>query len=143
MSIRPLRDWLVVKRLEYKSAVGLEVVGIELSKGTVVAAGPGRPMRRKVKYLKNPERPSEGHFACEDGEYTGKVRPMRVKVGDVVEFSSRDRRRGGTEFTINGETFLLIPEQSVFAIDPNGSQSRVIWSQQSAGFERDGSYLSR
>jgi co-chaperonin GroES (HSP10) len=87
----------------------LFVAGIELHKGVVVAAGPGRRMRRRVPY-----RLQEGKNAdavwVEDGPETGKIRPMRVKVGDVVEYSFRNAKK----FVYAAEELVMVPEQSIY-----------------------------
>lgn len=140
LQVRPLRDWICVRPLEYKHEF-LYVAGIKLSKGVVIAVGPGRRMRRKVRYLKNPERYSDGYRYFEDGPETGKVRPMQIKVGDCVEYAASARRKGGTEFTLEGETLLMIPEQSVIGIDDDASTSTAILAQQAAGYDRNGNYL--
>lgn len=106
--IKPLRDLICVRPIEYQHAF-LYVAGIRLRKGTVIAIGPGRRMRRKMPYRKNPERADEVTW-FEDGSETGVIRPMRVKVGDVVEFGWRT----GVEFEYEGETLLVIPEQSAY-----------------------------
>ena len=108
--MKPLRDWVCIKPIEYKHSF-LHVTGILLRKGTVVAIGPGRRIRRKMPYRKNPDRVDEVTW-FEDGPETGSVRPMRVKVGDCVEFGWR----AGTEFILNGEKLLMIPEQSCYGL---------------------------
>ena len=106
--LRPLRDFVCIKPIPYKHSF-LYVAGILLRKGEVIAVGPGRRMRRKLPYRKNPERVDEVTW-FEDGQETGLIRPMRVKVGDCVEFGWRS----GTEFELDGETYLMIPEQSCY-----------------------------
>lgn len=89
----------------------LYVTGIDLRKGEVIAMGPGRRMRRRLPYRKNPERVDEVTW-FEDGLETGKIRPMRVKVGDFVEFGWR----AGVEFELDGEKLLIVPEQSCYGV---------------------------
>lgn len=108
--IKPLRDWVCIKPIRYQHAY-LFVAGIQLRKGTVVAVGPGRRCRRKVAYRKNPERIDEVTW-FEDGPETGFIRPMRVDVGDCVEFGWR----AGTEFEFGGEKLLMVPEQSIYGL---------------------------
>jgi co-chaperonin GroES (HSP10) len=108
--VKPLRDLVCVKLIEYKHSF-LFVAGIQLRKGYVVAVGPGRRMRRKIAYRRNPERSDEVTW-FEDGQETGKIRPKRVAVGDVVEFGWRT----GTEFILDGEKLLMIPEQSIYGL---------------------------
>jgi hypothetical protein len=74
----------------------------------------------------------------EDGDETGKVRPMRVKPGDVVEFSPR----GQVEFELMGEPYVMIWEQSIMGVDPDKSQSAALLFSKSAGFDREGNFMS-
>ena len=133
MNIKPLRDRVLVQRLEYKHPT-LAVVGVMLHKGIVVAVGNGRRLRRKTRFDGMPGRPPT-YF--EDGEETGKVRPMRVKVGDVVEFSPR----GQIEFELMGEKYVMIWEQAIYGTT-NDSQHEAMLFQQSAGYDRDGNFMS-
>ena len=136
--IRPLKDRVCIQRLEYKHDF-LEVVGITLNKGVIVAVGEGRHLRRLVEYRKA-EGALTGSIFLPDGPYTGKIRPMRVSVGQVVEYSPN---KHDLEFDLDGETFVLIPEQSIYGIDKSESRSLAILSQRSAGWERGGSFLAR
>lgn len=135
--VRPLRDRLLVSRIEYKHPT-LYVAGVTLQKGVVVAAGPGRRIRRKVRFDKAAgHMSSQGAIFFEDGEETGKVRPMRVKVGDIVEFSFR----GQVEWDFNGIPLIWIGEQSCY-YTTNDSQSEALLWQESAGYDRHGNFLS-
>lgn len=134
MCIRPLSDRLVVRRLDYQHAT-LAVIGVELQKGVVVAAGPGRRRKRMNRFDGMPGRPPT-YF--EDGEETGKFTPMDVKVGDVVEFGPRQV----VEFEFEGETLLMVWRRSVYGIDPTASQSKALMWQKSAGYDRSGNYMS-
>src|SRR5487761_20575 len=106
--IRPLRDWVALRPIAYEHDF-LTVIGIPLRQGEVVAVGPGRRMRRKLPYRKNPDRADEVTW-FEDGAETGQRRPLRVKVGDVVDFGWRSAR----EFRLGGELLLMVPEQSLY-----------------------------
>lgn len=108
--IRLLRDFVCVKPIEFKHAF-LYVAGIQLRKGHVVAVGPGRRLRRMMPYRRNPDRVDEVTW-FEDGQETGAIRPMRVKVGECVEFGWRQ----GTEFELEGQKLLMIPEQAIYAL---------------------------
>lgn len=123
---RPLRDRVIVKPFEYEHPL-LYVAGIKLHKGEVIAVGPGRRMRRKVPFRKHAGY-DQGAVWVEDGEETGQVRPMRVKVGDVVEYSFR----GIFEFRYEGEKYVMVPEQSIYAKDPNGSRHEAVLEPRSA-----------
>ena len=121
--IKPLRDLICVRPIEYQHAF-LYVAGIRLRKGTVIAVGPGRRMRRKLPYRKNPERADEVTW-FEDGPEVGVIRPMRVKVGDVIEFGWRS----GVEFEFQGETLLVIPEQSAYWLSDSRADVGILEPQ--------------
>ncbi len=91
--IRPLHDRVVVKRSseEEKTASGIIIPDTAKEKpiqGEVLAVGKG---------------------AVEDG---GKVRPMDVKVGDVVLFA----KYAGTEVKFDGEDLLIMRETDIMGI---------------------------
>ena len=93
MKIRPLQDRIVVKRLEGESK----------TKGGIIIPDTAK------------EKPIEGKVvAVGSGKVTkdGKVRPVDVKVGDVVLFG----KYSGTEVKIDGEEHVLIREDDVLAI---------------------------
>jgi chaperonin GroES len=96
MKIRPLQDRIVVKRLEGESTTKGGIIIPDSAKekpieGKVVAVGNG-------KILKD-----------------GKVRPVDVKVGDVVLFG----KYSGTEIKLDGEEHLIIREEDVLAVETN------------------------
>jgi co-chaperonin GroES (HSP10) len=134
MTLRVLRDRVCVKRIEYQHPI-LAVTGVVLHKGLVVATGYGRRLRRKTRFDGMPGRPP---MWFEDGEETGKIRPMRVKVGQVVEFSPREQ----FEFTMDGEKYVMLWENAIYGVDPEGSQSKALLWQQSAGYDRHGNFMS-
>ncbi len=93
MKIRPLQDRIVVKRLESESKTKGGIIIPDTAKekpieGRVVAVGNG-------KVLKD-----------------GKLRPLEVKVGDVVLFG----KYSGTEIKLEGEEHVLIREDDVLAV---------------------------
>jgi chaperonin GroES len=93
MKIRPLQDRIVVKRLEGESKTKGGIIIPDTAKekpieGKVVAVGSGKVNK------------------------DGKVRPVDVKVGDVVLFG----KYSGTEVKIDGEEHVLIREDDVLAI---------------------------
>lgn len=118
--LKPLRDWVCIRPLEYTHEF-LYVTGIMLRKGEVIAVGPGRRLRRKMPYRKNPERVDEVTW-FEDGQETGKIRPLRVKVGDFVEFGWRS----GTEFFLKGEKLIMVPEQSCYGITDSRADQGIL-----------------
>ena len=93
MSLKPLNDRVLVKRLESeeRTASGLYIPDTakeKPSKGEVVAVGPGKH--------------------ADDG----KLVPMDVKVGDMVLFN----KYAGTEVKIDGAEHLVMREDDILAI---------------------------
>jgi chaperonin GroES len=91
--LRPLHDRIIVKRLEEErvSAGGIVIPDSATEKqtrGKVVAAGEGRIL--------------------EDG----KVRPMSVKVGEVVLFG----KYSGQDIKIDGEELVFLKEDDIVAV---------------------------
>ncbi|GAB1102043.1 MAG: co-chaperone GroES [Shewanella algae] len=94
MNIRPLHDRVIVKRLEVEStsAGGIVLTGSAAEKSTrgeVLAVGNGR-------ILEN-----------------GDIKPLDVKVGDVVIFNASDDIK--TE-KIDGEEVLILSEADLMAV---------------------------
>ena len=92
-NIRPLHDRVIVRRLseEEKSAGGIIIPDSAKEKpiqGEVIAVGNG-------KLLDN-----------------GEVRPLDVKQGDTVIFSTY----AGTEIKLDGETFLMMREDDILGV---------------------------
>ena len=93
MSLKPLNDRVLVKRLESeeRTASGLYIPDTakeKPSKGEVVAVGPGKH--------------------ADDG----KLVPMAVKVGVMVLFN----KYAGTEVKIDGAEHLVMREDDILAI---------------------------
>lgn len=93
MKIRPLHDRIVVRRKEEetKTAGGIVLPGSakeKPSQGEVLAVGNGR-------ILEN-----------------GEVRPLDVKVGDVVVFG----QYAGSTVKVGGEELLIMSESDVFGV---------------------------
>ena len=91
--VRPLHDRVIVRRLdeEEKSAGGIIIPDSAKEKpvqGKVIAVGKG-------KSLEN-----------------GEVRPLDVKEGDVVIFSTY----AGTEIKLDGESFLMMREDDILGV---------------------------
>lgn len=114
--IRPLRDLVIIKPIEYAHPT-LYVAGIELRKGIVVAVGPGRRVKRKIPWTIPSEAYAEGKvvnpgktFFVEDGAETGKIRPMSVKAGDVVEYGFRDV----FAFELDGVKLIRVKEDNIY-----------------------------
>ncbi|PPI88588.1 co-chaperone GroES [Candidatus Pantoea edessiphila] len=94
MKIRPLHDRVIVKRqeVEAKSAGGIMLTGSAASKSTrgkVLAVGNGRILE------------------------SGQVKPLDVKVGDVVIFNEN---YGAKTEKIDEEEILIITESDILAI---------------------------
>lgn len=93
MNIRPLRDRVVVRRLEEErtSAGGIVIPDSATEKpsqGEVIAAGPGAPLE------------------------SGEVRPLAVSVGDRVLFG----KYSGTEVKLNGSDYIVMREDDIMGI---------------------------
>ena len=93
MNLRPLNDRVIVKRLdqETKTASGLiipEAAAEKPDQGRIMAIGNGKIM--------------------EDG----RVRPLDVKVGDIVLFG----KYSGQAVKIDGEELLVMREEDIMAI---------------------------
>jgi len=91
--VRPLHDRVIVRRLdeEEKSAGGIIIPDTAKEKpiqGKVVAVGKG-------KILDN-----------------GDVRPLDVKAGDTVIFSTY----AGTEIKLDGDKFLMMREDDILGV---------------------------
>ncbi|MBI4523859.1 MAG: co-chaperone GroES [Deltaproteobacteria bacterium] len=90
--IRPLRDRVIVKRIEEEEKTKGGIIIPDTAKekpqeGRVVAVGPGR---------------------LEDG----KVIPLDVKAGDKILFG----KYSGTEIKLNGEEHLIMREDDILGI---------------------------
>ncbi|HUV04344.1 MAG TPA: co-chaperone GroES [Armatimonadota bacterium] len=91
--LKPIGDKVIVKPKaeEEKTSGGIILPDTAKEKpheGTVIAVGPG-------KVLENGER-----------------KPMSVKEGDTVIYS----KYGGTEITVEGEEYMILDEDSIYAI---------------------------
>ena len=93
MKVRPLRDRIIVKRLEEE----------ERTKGGIIIPDTAK------------EKPLEGKvIAVGDGRINedGKKIPLEVKKGDRVLFA----KYGGTEVNIDGEEHLMMKEDDILAV---------------------------
>lgn len=93
MKIRPLQDRMIVRKKE----------AAEKSQGGIII-----PDNAK-------EKPTEAEvLAVGNGKLLedGKVRPMDIKVNDVVLFS----KYAGTEIKVDGEDFLILREEDILGI---------------------------
>ena len=93
MSLKPLNDRVLVKRLESeeRTASGLYIPDTakeKPSKGEVVAVGPGKR------------------------DEAGKLLPMDVKVGDRVLFG----KYSGQTVKVGGEEFLVMREEDIMGV---------------------------
>jgi chaperonin GroES len=93
MSIRPLHDRVLVKRIEEdeKTAGGI----------IIPDSAKEKPNRGKIVAVGNGSR-----------DESGKIVPLDVKKGDVVLFA----KWGGTEIKVNGEELLIMKESDIFGI---------------------------
>lgn len=140
-TVRLLSDRVLLKRTPYENKF-VKVVGITLNRGVVVAIGPGRRVKRMVRYRADGRLKED--LVLPDGpeRSPSRVKPMRVRVGDEVEFSPSSPKLILEFEGTDGEAYVIVPELSVYG-KTTGSRHDAILSQQSAGHERDGSYLAR
>ena len=93
VSVKPLHDRIIVKRMEQESKTPGGIIIPETAKekslkGEVIAVGKGRV---------NDE---------------GKVLPLEVKKGDKVLFG----KYAGTEFQMDGSEYLMMREEDIYGI---------------------------
>jgi len=94
MSIRPLHDRVIVKRIEeeQKTAGGIIIPDSAKEKptrGEIVAVGNGSK------------------------DDSGKTVPLDVKKGDIVLFA----KWGGTEIKVGGDELLIMKESDIMAVE--------------------------
>jgi hypothetical protein len=160
---RVLRDRLLVKILPYVHPV-LVTPGVEVNKGVVIAVGYGRRQRRNIEFKQGvtdggapiigpdgrtvmkfaKSKMTERKLFFQDGEETGRIIPLQVKPGDVIEFGFRnvtlvDFDRVG--FPGIGH-LAFVWQAAVYSIDPDESLENVLLWQQSAGYDRAGNFMS-
>lgn len=93
MNIRPLYDNVVIKRKEEEA----------VSAGGIVLPGSAK------------EKPNQGEIvAVGQGTLTesGEVRPLTVKVGDVVVFG----QYSGNAIKLDGEEFTMMRESEIYGV---------------------------
>jgi hypothetical protein len=162
-----LRDRVLVKLVPYIHPV-LATPGLSIQKGVVISTGYGRRERRKVEFrqemggqeLRRPDgtvmkfgetRTSGKTLLFEDGPETGRILPLQVKPGDVIEFSFRnvqivDFDRLKDFYPLQLGELVFIWHESIYSIDPeedlNKLASEALLFQQSAGHDRHGNWMS-
>ncbi|MGH9351809.1 MAG: co-chaperone GroES [Terriglobia bacterium] len=93
MTVRPLHDRLLIKRIEEKETV----------KGGIIIPDTAK------------EKPQEGEvIAAGNGKKTeeGKVIPLDVKAGDRILFG----KYSGTEIKLDGQEYLILREDEVLGV---------------------------
>ena len=93
MSIRPLQDRILIRRIESEAAF----------RGSIVIPDTAK------------EKPQEGEVvAIGDGKAldSGQLQPLSVKVGDRILFG----KYAGTEVTLDDEEYLIMREDEVLGI---------------------------
>lgn len=93
MNIRPLHDRVIIRRMEEErtTAAGIVIPDTATEKpnrGKVLAVGKGKANER------------------------GEIRPMEVKVGDVVLFG----QYAGSKVKVDGEELLVMGEDDIMAV---------------------------
>ena len=100
MTVRPLHDRLLIRRIEEKETV----------KGGIIIPDTAK------------EKPQEGEvIAAGHGKKTeeGKVIPLDVKAGDRILFG----KYSGTEIKLDGEEYLILREDEVLGVIESARQS--------------------
>lgn len=166
---RVLRDRVLVKLIPYAHPV-LATPGMTIQKGIVIATGYGRRERRKVEFRQQISggeqeiRMPDGKLAkfgevrsnskvlyFEDGPETGRVLPLQVKQGDVIEFGFRnveivDFDRLSEFYNLNLGSLVFIWHESIYSIDPEEDIAKIasaaLLFQKSAGHDRNGNFMS-
>mgnify|MGYP003690555013 CR=1 FL=1 len=93
MTVKPLQDRVLIRRLEEETRTASGIIIPENSKekpseGEVMAVGPG--------------------YRNQDGS----PRALEVKVGDKVLFE----KWGGTEIKVDGQEFLMMKEEKIIGV---------------------------
>ena len=101
MNVRPLRDRILVKRVEEEEQKVGGIIIPDTAKekpqqGKVVAAGKGRVNDK------------------------GETFPLDVKAGDTVLFG----KYAGTEIKLDGEEFLIMREEEVLGVIEEGKKKK-------------------
>jgi chaperonin GroES len=101
MSLRPLHDRVLIKRIEEQETVvgGIVIPDTAREKsqeGEVIAVGSGRRLEN------------------------GTLVPLEVQVGDRVLFG----KYGGTDIVLKGEEFLVLREAEILAVLDSASEAR-------------------
>lgn len=93
MTIRPLKDLVLVKRLETEDKIGLihvpDKARIKALRGTVIAQGPGR---------RSPQ--------------DGRLMPPDVHVGDLILFGLYS----GNDIVIEGVEYIIMKEEEILGV---------------------------
>lgn len=164
---RILRDRVLVKLIPYVHPL-LATPGMTIQKGIVVATGYGRRERRKVEFRASmgeqemrrpdgtvmkftPTTSNQRTLYFEDGPETGKILPLQVKPGDVIDFGFRnveivDFDRIAQFYNLQVGELVFIWHESIYGIDPeediNKIAGQALLFQQSAGHDRHGNFMS-
>lgn len=163
-----LRDRVLVKLIPYMHPV-LSTPTIQIQKGIVISTGYGRRQRRLVEMRNTmPEgqeiRRPDGSVVkfsisnsmsrtrtFEDGPETGKVLPLQVKPGDIIEFGFRnveivDFDRIAEFYNLQLGELVFIWHESIYSIDPEEDIAKVasqaLLFQKSAGHDRENNWMS-
>ncbi|MGH9405542.1 MAG: co-chaperone GroES [Terriglobia bacterium] len=100
MTVRPLHDRIIIRRIEEKETV----------KGGIIIPDTAK------------EKPQEGEvIAAGNGKKTeeGKVIPLDVKAGDRILFG----KYSGTEIKLDGEELLILREDEVLGVIESAKHS--------------------
>lgn len=167
--LKILRDRVLVKLIPYIHPT-LATPGMTIQKGVVLGIGYGRRERRKIEFrqeigggeqeVRMPDgklakfgatRTSGKTLYFEDGPETGRLLPLQVKPGDVIEFSFRnvqivDFDRLADFYNLQLGELVFVWHEAIYSIDLeeniNKIASEALLFQQSAGHDRHGNWMS-
>jgi hypothetical protein len=161
------RDRVLVKLVPYVHPL-LATPSVQIQKGVVISTGYGRRERRKTEFrsgmgeqeIRRPNgkvmkfgatRSANRTLYFEDGPETGRILPLQVKPGDVIEFGFRnveivDFDRIPDFYNLQLGELVFIWHESIYSIDPEEDMERVMSQamlfQKSAGHDRHGNFMS-
>jgi chaperonin GroES len=110
MTVRPLHDRLIVKRVEEKESI----------KGGIIIPDSAK------------EKPQEGEvIAAGNGKQTedGKIIPLDVKAGDRILFG----KYSGTEIKVDDQDYLILREDEVLGVIEHPASEKIGRAVSAAG----------
>lgn len=119
---QPIGDRVLIRPKPKEDHIGKFILIEEEQKqepvGEVVAVGDGIPLHNIKLDIKAETTKEALEELKEIVHLIQNGRPMRVKVGDYVQYG----QFAGTQVKVNGETYLMLREQDIFGIMDKNSQ---------------------